>query len=81
MAVSRNARRRVAKLRRGLAETDAHNTALVMARQDIIKGNLSKPAKRDNSRGLVFNYSPAVKPVGFTRPLRWTKGAANMGTI
>ena len=79
MAVSRHARRLAAKLRKARAETNAVNTAQVEARNDIVKRNMGRNPHRETSRGLVFDYSPTVKPVSYTRPLRWTKGAANVG--
>lgn len=74
MGLSRSQRRMIAKKRRNLALCDAINSAAVTARQETVKSNLSRPARRENSRGLVFDYSPAVKPVGFTRPMRFSKG-------
>jgi hypothetical protein len=79
MALSRNERRRLGKLRNARRETNASNTAKVEAKAEVIRRNLSRSPSRENSRGLVFDYSPSVNPVGFTRPLRWTKGAANVG--
>lgn len=79
MAYSRNERRRIAKLRRARRETNASNSAAVQARADKVRDNLSHAIRRDNSRGLVTDYSSIAYPIGkFER--RFTKGAANAGT-
>ena len=82
MALSRNARRLNAKKRATLRATDAANTAMVLARRDTERRNLSNPRRGSRSEaGLVSSiYSAVAKPVGYSRPMRWTKGAATDGT-
>lgn len=78
--MTRNQRRRVAKLRKARVETARANAAMLTARREIVRDNLSRPIKRETSRGLVSDYSPTRNPFGYTRPLRYTRGAANAGT-
>lgn len=77
--MTRNERRRVAKLRAARFASNKANTAKVIAKADLIKSNLNHPARRESSRGLVMDYSPTRNPLSYTRPMRWTKGAANVG--
>lgn len=75
MAISRNMRRQRAKVRQAIASTDAHNTAAFIAKAKRIRANAKALGKLANrqlqpSRGLVFDYSPAVNPFGFTRPFK-----------
>jgi hypothetical protein len=81
MALSRNARRLNAKLRAGRVACDAANSAMVRERQATVRANLSNPRRGERTKvGLVSSiYSATAKPVGFSHPLRWTKGAANVG--
>lgn len=80
MGMSRNQRRLASKLRAARASCDAANTSVIMARKAIVRDNLSRPAKRDHSRGLVADYSPSRNPVSYSRPNVYSKGAANVGT-
>lgn len=84
MAISRNLRRQRSKVRKALADTNKSNTAAFLAKQETLRRNckeLGRKAGRISdgreSRGLTMDYSPAHKPLGFTRPLRWSKGVAN----
>ena len=79
MAISRNARRLASKLRVARRETDAANSALVASRKAIVRDNLSRPMARDNSCGLVTDYSLVCRPIA-KRERRFTCGAANAGT-
>ena len=87
MGMSRNQRRLASQKRRNLAVCDAANTAKLKAKAAVIRGNVKALGKAANSRphvsaGLVSSlYTGAGNPVGFTRPLRYSKGAANVGTI
>lgn len=80
MAISRNKRRLLSKLRSARSACDLANSMAVEARRAQVRDNLSRPAKRDNSHGLVMDYSPARNPVSYTRPLRYSRGPANVGT-
>lgn len=79
MAISRNKRRMIAKLRGTRKATDAANSAVVEARKAIVRDNLSRPISRQSSKGLVTDYSLVYAPIGkFVR--RSSRGAANAGT-
>lgn len=79
MAISRNKRRQIAKLRAANAACDKANTAAVLERKAIVAANMARPAKRESSHGLVTSYGMLTRPIA-KRQLRYTKGAANGGT-
>lgn len=79
MGMSRNQRRLVAKLRRARCETNASNSATIEARHQIVRDNLSRPIRRESSKGLVTDYSLVSYPIS-KRDRRFTRGAANAGT-
>jgi hypothetical protein len=78
MAISRNLRRQRAKVRQAIALTDAANTAAFVSKQAVIRGNCKTMGKQANRKGTdrIIWLDPTAKPVGFTRPLRWSKGVA-----
>jgi len=81
MALSRNARRRNAKLRVARRETDAANSKAVLTRRATVNANLSRPLnKRTLERtatGLVSSlYLGTAKSVGFTRRDTSSRGKA-----
>ena len=82
MGMSRNARRTKAKAKANRALTDALNTAAILKKNAMLRANCAALGKRAMSRpspsvGLVMDWSGAGKPLGFTRRMVWTKGAAN----
>lgn len=82
MALSRNARRIASKLRASRRETDAHNSALVKARSATVRANLSGPRPSRSSAGIVSAiYSGAANPVGYTRPMRYSRKASECRTV
>ena len=79
MGMSRNKRRQVAKLRRNRAVCDMANTMAVVSRKALVRENLSRPAKRETSHGLVTDYGLVCRPIA-KRERKFTRGAANIGT-
>lgn len=78
MAISRNLRRQRAKVRKAISLTDAANTAAFVSKQAIIRDNCKTMGKQANrmGKGRITWLDPTNKPVGFTRPMRWSKGPA-----
>lgn len=68
MAMSRNARRRVAKARVSKASAEAHNNAIVIARREARKTIHVGPCDRTKG-GVSRIYSGAANPVGYTKPV------------
>jgi hypothetical protein len=69
------------KLSRRKAEANAArllNRALSVLHEEKAKANLSQPlrGKRTPSGMVSSIYSGAANPLGYTRPLRYTKGEA-----
>ena len=80
MAISRNKRRQLAKLRRNRAVCDMANTMAVIERKAIVRDNLSHAkGKRESSHGLVTDYGQVCRPIA-KRERKFTSGAANAGT-
>lgn len=79
MALSRNKRRLIAKLRSARKAADAANSAVVEARDALVRRNLSSAIRRESSKGLVTDYQLVIRPITKQR-LRGTFGAANVGT-
>lgn len=74
--MTRNQRRRLARKRKDAKAVKLLSRALQVLNQEKAKANLSQPHRgRRTPVGLVSGiYSGTCKPVGFTRPLRYSKG-------
>ena len=78
MAMSRNARRLASKLRTSRQETDAANSAAVLARRAQVNANLSRRKGRSGgSSGLVSSvYTGAAKSLGYSKRRPVSRGEA-----
>jgi hypothetical protein len=76
--MTRHQRRKLARLRKDAKAVVLERRALHVLQTERTKANLSSPHRgKRTPTGLVSSiYSGAANPLGFTRPLRYTKGAA-----
>jgi hypothetical protein len=76
--MTRHQRRRLARKRKDAKAEILNRRALTLLQQEKAKANLSQPFRGKRSeKGLVSSiYSGAANPLGYTRPIRWTKGPA-----
>lgn len=83
MALTRNQRRLASRLRIGRAACDAHNSALVTARRELVRDNLSRPGRPERTaKGTVASiYSGAANPVGYTRPHGYRRAASECRSV
>jgi hypothetical protein len=77
--MTRNQRRRIARKRKDAKADVLMNRALYVLATERTKANLSRAKCGGRTEpGLVSSiYSGAANPAGFTRPLTYSKGAAN----
>lgn len=76
--MTRHQRRRLARKRRDAKAETLLNRALRVLAVEKAKANLSQPHRgKRTPKGLVSSiYSGNANPLGYTRPLRYSKGAA-----
>jgi hypothetical protein len=76
--MTRHQRRKLARKRKDAKADILNRRALHVLQQEKAKLNLSRPKPRERTKaGLVSSiYSGAPNPLGYTRPLTWSKGAA-----
>lgn len=76
--MTRHQRRRRARKRKDVEAMHLNNRALRVLQEERAKANLSQPHRgKRTPKGLVSSiYSGAANPMGFTRPLRYSKGEA-----
>jgi hypothetical protein len=76
--MTRHQRRKLARKRKDDRAELLNSRALRLLQSEKERLNLSKPKRGERTpRGLTSSiYSGAANPMGFTRPLTWTKGAA-----
>jgi hypothetical protein len=76
--MTRHQRRKLARSRKNAKAEILNRRALHVLQQEKAKANLSQPMRgKRTPKGLVHQiYSGAANPVGYTRPLRYSKGAA-----
>jgi hypothetical protein len=76
--MTRHQRRRLARKRKEAKAEILNRRALTLLQQEKAKANLSQPHRGKRTQdGLVSSiYSGAANPLGYTRPIRWTKGPA-----
>lgn len=74
--MTRHQRRKLSRLRKDAKAELLNRRALHVLQSEKAKANLSSPKRGGRTpSGLVASiYSGAGNPVGFTRPLRWSKG-------
>lgn len=76
--MTRHQRRKLARKRKDAKAETLNKRAMLVLQQGKAKANLSQPhrGKRTPS-GLVSSiYSGAANPLGYTRPMTWSKGEA-----
>lgn len=76
--MTRHQRRRLARKRKDAKADILNRRALHVLQQEKAKANLSQPLRGKRSpKGVVSQiYSGAANPMGYTRPLRYSKGVA-----
>lgn len=75
--VTRNQRRRSARIRNALRETDKANSEAVLERRAIVNRNLSSPKRYAHSGGQVSSvYSGAAKSLGYSTRKSVSQGVA-----
>ena len=76
--MTRHQRRKLARKRKDAKAELLNRRALHVLQSEKAKANLSAPKRGVRTpKGLVASiYSGAGNPVGFTRPMRWSKGEA-----
>lgn len=76
--MTRHQRRKLAERRRLSKAIRLANVMRCMANVETTRDNLGSPKRGERTpSGLVSSiYSGAANPLGYTRPLRFTKGAA-----
>lgn len=76
--MTRHQRRKLARRKKDAKAALLLNRALTVLKVEKAKANLSQPYRgKRTPTGLVSSiYSGAANPMGFTRPLTWTKGEA-----
>jgi hypothetical protein len=76
--MTRHQRRKLARKRKDAKAELLNRRALHVLQSEKAKANLSRPKPRERTAsGLVSSiYSGAPNPLGYTRPLTYTKGAA-----
>lgn len=76
--MTRHQRRKLARKRKEAKAALLLSRALNTLKVEKAKANLSQPFRgKRTPAGLVSSiYSGGANPMGFTRPLRWTKGEA-----
>lgn len=74
--MTRNQRRKLARKRKDAKAEILNRRALHVLQSEKAKANLQSPFRGKRSpRGMVASiYSGAGNPVGFTRPMNWSKG-------
>lgn len=79
--MTRHQRRKLARKRKDERADILNRRALHVLQQEKAKNNLSQPYRgKRTPKGMVSQiYSGAANPVGFTNPLRWSKGEALKG--
>ncbi len=76
--MTRHQRRRLARKRKDAKAEILNRRALLVLQQEKARANLSQPFRGKRSpKGVVSQiYSGAANPLGYTRPLRYSKGVA-----
>lgn len=76
--MTRHQRRKLARLRKDAKAEIINRRALHVLQVEKAKANLSQPFRgKRTPTGMVSSiYSGAANPLGYTRPLRYSKGAA-----
>lgn len=76
--MTRHERRKLARKRKDVKASILNRRALHVLQQEKERHNLSQPKRGARTpSGMVSSiYSGGANPLGFTRPLRWSKGAA-----
>lgn len=76
--MTRHQRRKLSRLRKDAKADILNRRALLVLQSEKAKANLSNPHRgKRTPKGMVASiYSGAGNPVGFTRPLRYSKGVA-----
>jgi hypothetical protein len=74
--MTRHQRRRLARKRKDAKAEILNRRALTLLQQEKAKANLSQPkrGKRTPSGMVSSIYSGAANPLGYTHPLRYSKG-------
>jgi|SwirhisoilCB2_FD_contig_51_11203794_length_845_multi_1_in_0_out_0_1 hypothetical protein len=76
--MTRHQRRKLARSRKNAKAELLNRRALLILQSEKAKANLSQPKRgKRTPKGMVSSiYSGAANPLGFTRPLRYSKGVA-----
>lgn len=76
--MTRHQRRKLARSRKDAKAIILERRALRVLQQEKAKANLSQPLRgKHTPKGLTSSiYSGAANPLGYTRPLRYSKGVA-----
>jgi hypothetical protein len=76
--MTRHQRRKLARSRKNAKGEILNRRALLVLQQEKAKANLSQPMRgKRTPKGMVSQiYLDRANPVGFTRPLRYSKGVA-----
>jgi hypothetical protein len=76
--MTRHQRRKLARLRKDAKSVVLERRALHVLQTERTRHNLSSPKRGGRTpSGLVSSvYSGAANPLGYTRPLTWSKGVA-----
>jgi hypothetical protein len=76
--MTRHQRRKLARKKADAKAAILNSRAMSLLQREKAKANLSQPYRgKRTPKGLVSSiYSGAADPLGYTRPLTWTKGEA-----